>query len=103
MLSLGAIQWIAAGAGVVAVPVVSLFKNRGWDKKVKFFWASVVSIVASLGVSIPLDVTDAGTVHYGAIGATTLATAQVVYKLLFEGTRVEDKLTDTLVKPKHVE
>jgi hypothetical protein len=99
MISQVVAQWLAVGAGVVAVPVTSLFKNKGWDKKAKFALASFVSILASLGIVIPAAVTDAG-VNSGAVIATSIAASQILYKLVAEGTKFEDKLASSLVKPK---
>jgi hypothetical protein len=87
-------QWIAVGAGALIVPITSLIKSKGWDVKAKFLLSAVLSFVASLGISIPVDVTDAGVVNYGTTAATVFATAQVLYKLLFEGTKAENKLAN---------
>jgi hypothetical protein len=87
-------QWFAVGAGALIVPITSLIKSNGWDVKAKFLLSAVLSFVASLGISIPIDVTDAGVVNYGTTAATVFATAQVLYKLLFEGTKTENKLAN---------
>jgi len=87
-------QLIALGAGALVVPITSLFKQRGWDVRLKFILSAVLSFLASLGISIPTDVANDGYVNYGTTAATVFATAQILYKLVFEGTRAEDKLTD---------
>lgn len=94
MISQAVSQWIALGAGALVVPITSLIKQRGWDVKAKFLLSTVLSFVASLGISIPIDLTDAGVANYGTTAATVFATAQVLYKLVFEGTRAEDKLAN---------
>lgn len=94
MISQVVTQWIAVGAGALIVPITSLIKSKGWDIKAKFILSAVLSFVASLGISIPVDVTDAGVVNYGTTAATVFATAQVLYKLLFEGTKAEGKLAN---------
>lgn len=102
MISQTVTQLIAVGAGVLVVPITSLIKSKGWDVKAKFFLSAILSFAASLGITIPVDATNAGFVNYGTTAATVFATAQVLYKLVFEGTRAESKLasvgsnTDTL-------
>ena len=94
MISQAVTQWIALGAGALIVPITSLIKQKGWDVKAKFLLSAVLSFVASLGISIPVDLTDAGVANYGTTAATVFATAQVLYKLVFEGTKAEDKLAN---------
>lgn len=94
MISQTVTQLIAVGAGVLVVPITSLIKSKGWDVKAKFFLSTIISLAASLGITIPIDATNAGFVNYGTTAATVFATAQVLYKLIFEGTRVENKLAN---------
>jgi hypothetical protein len=92
MISQTASQLIAVGAGALVVPITSLFKSKGWDVKVKFLLSAVLSVIASLGISIPADATNDAVVNYGGTAAVVFATAQVLYKLVFAGTKAEDKL-----------
>jgi|SRR3954470_5008998 hypothetical protein len=94
MISQTASQLIAVGAGALVVPITSLFKSKGWDVKVKFLLSAVLSVLASLGISIPADATNDAVVNYGGTAAIVFATAQVLYKLVFEGTKAEDKLAN---------
>lgn len=100
MISQTVVQLLAAGAGVVAVPITSLIKNRGWDTKLKFAFSGVVSVLASLGVSITVDATNASeAVNYGSLGAISLAVSQIAYKIFFADTKAEDKLASIGSKP----
>jgi hypothetical protein len=100
MISQTVAQILAVGVGIFSVPLASLLKNEQWGTKLKFFVTSLVPLVASLGISIPIELTNAGDIHPGATAATTLAVAQVVYRILFSDTKLENKLANSLVKPK---
>lgn len=100
MISQTVTQLIAVAVGLVSIPIASLLKNQKWAVKLKFFVASLVSLVASLGVSIPVELTNYADMHPGAMAATSLATAQVFYRLVFADTKLENKLASMLVKPK---
>jgi hypothetical protein len=102
MISQAIAQYLAVGAGVVAVPLTSLFKNKGWDLKLKASLAYVISVLTSLGVVIPTAIAGAP-VNSGATIATSIAASQILYSLIFRGTKLDQKLTDSLVKPKPVD
>lgn len=101
MISQTVAQYLAVGTGIVAVPLTSLFKSKGWDVKFKTILALVVSVLTSLGVVIPAAIAGAP-VNSGATIATSIAASQILYSLIFKGTKLDQKLTDSLVKPKPV-
>lgn len=101
MISQETLQYLALGAGVLSVPITSLLKNKNWDTRVKFVLSTVISFLAGLAVVIPVDASNAASVNIAATLATTLAGAQIIYKLLFEKTSLDQKLTNSFVKPKN--
>lgn len=103
MLSQTVIQWIAVGAGALVVPISSLLKNPTWAPKVKFALSVLVSVLATLGVAIPVELSDVANVNFATTGAVVFAVSQLLYKLGLAKTPFETTLANSLVKPRQYE
>ena len=78
----------------------SLLKKATWSDKVKFSLTTAITIAAGVvTVGVTNGWSNLWTVDLATTWAAVMAAAQVYYKLILNGTTLEDLLRNSLVKP----
>jgi len=86
---------------LAVVLLTSLLKKTTWSDKVKFTLTTAVTIVAgAVTVVISQGWDNLLTYDLPTTFAAVMAAAQVYYRLILNGTTLEDILRNSLVKPK---
>lgn len=94
-------------AAIITVLLASLFKNVEWDQKLKLTLATVISVIDG---SLATIVAHGGISGFGVLDMVDMislvfTSSQLIYGFLLKGdtaplSKVEEKLANTLVKPK---
>lgn len=88
-------------AAALVVVAASLFKNETWSPRIKHLIATVLSVVAAIGVAfLSGDITL--NQDFMLILTSVYGSSQLIYNFIMRDTKVEHKLKRTLVKPKEV-